>query len=220
MICESLVKADPFIFVPGRVVDPSISGTSTVTHVPTRMSQTPHDMHAYWRCTDYIWRRIQHSTERELQPARYSIQRVLTRDLYVCAGESLLTPKYAQILKNLGSKVALEHIACNLVTMVEDMNDTNTNNANNTTGSTSAGSELGYESPVRSNTKSHGSQGSQGIQGSLVGGIDKKSQSQSQSQPHSKPSITVSDITCSFVKMGYGTYYRFYSVVKMVCDNQ
>lgn len=177
MICESMVKADPYIFIPGRVVDSSISGriSDTPTRVPTRMSQTPHDMHAYWRCSDYIWKRIQFSTEKELQPARDIIHRVMTRDLYVCAGESLLTPEYALILKNLGSKVALDHIACNLVTMVEEMQGVAASNRNGVAAS--------IDSEAASPSKKSKTF------------VDSKS---------FNTKVTVNDITCSFVKMGYG----------------
>lgn len=134
MICESLVLADPFVFVPGR------------DDVPTRMSQTPHDMTAYWKCSDYIWKTIQFSTMpvraraasrlsrqytkhlfnlfvlcvifQELKPARDIIQRINRRDLWACAGESLLSPRYARHLSVMGWKAATAQIKEQLVDII------------------------------------------------------------------------------------------------------
>ena len=107
MICESFLLADPYITVPGRHGQ------------PVHMSDVPGDMHAYWKCSDYLFKTIQYSTSPELQPARDIIQRILTRDLYICTGEYLLSPVYAKTLTKGGMRCYLSitvlslHNLCN-----------------------------------------------------------------------------------------------------------
>ena len=91
MICEAFLLADPHLTIPGR------------DGLPVHMSDTPGDMHAYWKCSDYLFKSIQFSCSPELQPARDLIGRILTRDLYICSGEYLLAPVYAKTLTKGGT---------------------------------------------------------------------------------------------------------------------
>lgn len=113
MICEAFVLADQFIFLSGR------DGR------PIRMSDTPSDMVAYYKASDYLFKQIEHSSDPQLKPARDLIRRISTRDLYSLAGESLLTPTYARKFKSIGTKMALNQIGDQLVSLVNDTNPTN-----------------------------------------------------------------------------------------------
>ncbi len=78
MVAEALILANDYFTVPGD------GGR------PTKMSECAKDMHAYWRITEWIVRHIQHSTIPELAPSRALLERLWTRDLFVCAGEILV----------------------------------------------------------------------------------------------------------------------------------
>ena len=52
MVTEVLKLADPFILIPGK------DGR------PTKMSECPFDMHAYWRLGEYILKQIENSFEK------------------------------------------------------------------------------------------------------------------------------------------------------------
>jgi len=84
------------------------------------MSDTPADMVAYWKATDYLFKQIEHSFDPQLKPARALIRRITTRDLYSLAGESLLSPTYARRFKSIGTKNALKQIGDNLVDIVNE----------------------------------------------------------------------------------------------------
>jgi hypothetical protein len=75
MLCEALLLADPFIFVTGT------------NGKPTKMSESPEDIVAYCKISDYIINLIEHSCSKELEPARKIIQRIRKRDFYTFIGE-------------------------------------------------------------------------------------------------------------------------------------
>jgi hypothetical protein len=52
MLVEVMRLSDPWFFVPGQ------DGR------PTRMSQCPEDMHAYWRLGEYMLKQVENSFEK------------------------------------------------------------------------------------------------------------------------------------------------------------
>jgi deoxynucleoside triphosphate triphosphohydrolase SAMHD1 len=85
MVGEALILANDHFTVPGK------------DGVPTKMSDSYRDMHAYWRITEWIVKYIQHSTIPELEPSRDLLNRLWKRDLFVCAGEILLDMEQTDI---------------------------------------------------------------------------------------------------------------------------
>jgi HD superfamily phosphohydrolase len=78
MVTEVFKLSDPFITIPGK------------DRKPTRMSECPKDMHAYWRLGEYIMKSIEHSFDPNLAPAQALIERIRRRDLFSFVGETLL----------------------------------------------------------------------------------------------------------------------------------
>jgi hypothetical protein len=70
MLTEVFVLADPYIFVPG------LGGR------PTRMSQCPEDMHAYWRLGEYILKQIENSFDEVFDLRNISVCLIYTCLIY------------------------------------------------------------------------------------------------------------------------------------------
>lgn len=98
MIAEALILADPHITIPGK------------DGAPRRMSECPHDMHAYWRLGEYLLRSIQHSFSLELKPSRDLIERLNKRDLFSCVGEVLLSADQTRSVAKGGSQGVKKHL--------------------------------------------------------------------------------------------------------------
>eukprot|EP00941_MAST-03F_sp_MAST-3F-sp1_P002209 g2209.t1 len=80
MFQDVLELAEPFLTVPGK------------NNVPTTIGDAIDDMKAYTALTDYIFKRIEFSTENKLQPARDLLYRIHRRNLYAFVGEQVLAP--------------------------------------------------------------------------------------------------------------------------------
>lgn len=78
MLTEVFKLADPFVLLPGK------------DRTPTRMSECPQDMHAYWRLGEYILKQIENSLDERLAPAQEMIARIRSRDLFPFVGQTLL----------------------------------------------------------------------------------------------------------------------------------
>ncbi|CAM9466708.1 unnamed protein product [Chrysoparadoxa australica] len=75
MLCEAMVKADPHIKLMGK------DGQQL------QLSESIHDMVAYGRCSDYLLRVVENSSDPELGEARAILHRIRVRDLYRFVGE-------------------------------------------------------------------------------------------------------------------------------------
>lgn len=78
MLTEMFKLADPFIMLPGK------------DRQPTKMSDCPNDMHAYWRLGEYLIKQVENSLDPNLAPAQAIIDRLRRRDLFSFVGETLL----------------------------------------------------------------------------------------------------------------------------------
>ena len=92
MICEAFRLANAFVLIPGK--DGELR----------KMSECPEDFHAYWKLGEYILRQIENSYEKhaDLENARCLIQRIRRRDLFTCAGETIMTPALRARLASVG----------------------------------------------------------------------------------------------------------------------
>lgn len=91
MLCDALVLANDHIYLPGASAeaDPKAPGTAV------RMSHAMHDLDAFTRLTDSIFRIIEHRAvegNAPLAAAGALLQRIERRDLYRHVGEKLLLP--------------------------------------------------------------------------------------------------------------------------------
>ncbi len=75
MLCEALLLADPYI---------TVTGTNGKL---TKLSESPNDMVAYCKISDYIIHLIEYSNTNELEPARNLINRIRKRSFYTFIGE-------------------------------------------------------------------------------------------------------------------------------------
>lgn len=90
MLCEVLCLANDYVSIPSYASHSNEPETAE-NAVMRKMSECPQDMRAYWRMSEYIFKVIEYSTSRELQPARDMIHRIRRRDLFGFAGETILT---------------------------------------------------------------------------------------------------------------------------------
>ncbi|PIK50336.1 putative deoxynucleoside triphosphate triphosphohydrolase SAMHD1-like, partial [Apostichopus japonicus] len=85
MIVEALIEADKYLQFPGK------------DGIMKTMSQSIDDMEAYSKLNDHIMWTILCSNDDNLKKSRDLINRILTRDLFVCVGQTQLKKKGSQL---------------------------------------------------------------------------------------------------------------------------
>lgn len=101
MFCEALVLADPFFLIRG-----ADEGR------PLRMSEAIHDMRAYSRLSDYVFKMLANSSDPQLAPARAILDKIARRDLYPCVGETVLPASALNGGEQAGESIAERILRC------------------------------------------------------------------------------------------------------------